>query len=383
MKNIGLTIAYLFLVYSVSHARIAEDILSQRDIKKFSYTLTTGLMEAIVINMQFGQAEVISNSDRAAIRHAEVFQVDLVFSDFPADYDMKSLNMKRIRLVEKLRSDLVRDERIEWRLIRQMRCKNEAEAKTLFHGIVIHYRPEQSEDVMKIDAGYLLGNLPSSDSLKSVKKLQSTLKDTTVIHILNRNKNRWKDMVVVADLTGSMAPYTSQLILWLKLSSLNNKVKSVTFFNDGDMSLSKPIGRTGGIYQKKTTDYDEMRELALKTILAGGGGDSPENDCEALISAQEFNRDAKELILIADNMARIKDNILSKSIKKPVRIILCGTQYGINAQYLNLARDTGGSVHTIEKDILNLMELEEGKFFTLNKMLFKIQNDNIIRVKKS
>lgn len=383
MKKIGIVIIYSFLISIVAHGRTVDDIINQREIKRYNYILTTGLMKAIVINMQFGQAEVISNSDKAALRKAEVFQVDLVFSHFPSNYDMKSLNLRRIKIVEKLRGDLVSDSNIEWRLIRQMRCKNQAEAKTLFHGIVIHYRPAQSEDLMKIDESCLMGILPPSDSIKSVKMLKRSLLDTTVIAILNRNKKRWNNMVVVADLTGSMTPYVSQLVLWLKLSSIDNKVESVTFFNDGNNKLSKEIGRTGGIYQKLTSDYDEMRMLALKTIRAGSGGDIPENDCEALISAQELNPKAKELILIADNLAPIKDHILSKKITKPVRVILCGSQFGINVQYLNLARETGGSVHTIEKDILNLKELEDGKTFTLNNQLFKIQNSKIIKITRT
>lgn len=383
IKNIILIVLYIFTSFGSLNARNAEDIIKQREVKKFNYFLSTGLMKAVVINMQYGQAEVISNSDRTAMKTAEVFRVDLVFSDFPSEYDMESLNLKRIRLIQKLRPDLVKDEKVQWRLIRQMRCKNAAEAKTLFHGIVIHYRPVQSKDIMEVDTRFLLTNLPVSDSIRSVEKLRKLLVDTSVIHIMNRNKKRWKNMVVVTDLTGSMSPYASQVILWLKLSSIDNKVSSVTFFNDGDMKHLKPIGSTGGIYMKRTTDYDEIRELALITVRAGNGGDGPENDCEALIATQKFNPNAKEMILIADNMAPIKDKVLIGQILKPVRVVLCGTTYGINIEYLNLARDTGGSVHTMEKDLTHLLEMEEGKTFSLNNIVFKIVNNRIIQFSKT
>ena len=382
IKDIILSALLTVIAFGTIHARNAEDIIKQREVKKLNYFLTTGLMKAVVINMQYGQAEVISNSDRAAMKSAEVFRVDLVFSNFPSEYDMESLNLKRIRLIQKLRPDLVKDEKVQWRLIRQMRCKNAAEAKTLFHGIVIHYRPTQSKDITEVDTQFLLNNLPISDSIRSIKKLKKILVDTSVIHILNRNKNKWKNMVVVTDLTGSMSPYASQVILWLKLSSLGNKVSSVTFFNDGDMKHLKPIGETGGIYMKRTTDYDEIRELALMTVRAGNGGDGPENDCEALIATQKFSPSAKELILIADNMAPIKDKELIDQIIKPVRVVLCGTAYGINVEYLNLARDTGGSVHTMEKDLTHLMEMEEGKKFSLNNITFKIVDNRIVQISK-
>ena len=339
-------------------------------------------MSAIVINMQFGQAEVISNSDKAALKKAEVFQIDLVFSNFPAEYDMNDLNKRRIEMLKSLRSDLVSDETVEWRLIRQMRCKNEAEAKTLFHGIVIHYRPEQSKETIAVDTKWLLGNLPPSASLDSPKKIMAELPDTSVIHVLNRNAKKWKEMVVVSDLTGSMTPYASQVVLWLKLSTLTNSISSVTFFNDGDMKTVKEIGKTGGIYTVNSSDYDTIRALALTTIANGGGGDAPENDIEAIIYAQEKNPKAKEIILIADNMAPIKDLVLASKVTKPIRVVLCGTNYGINVEYLNLARETGGSVHTMEKDLEDLKALSEGKTFTLNGKLFKITGDKIVEVKK-
>ncbi|MCH2085530.1 MAG: hypothetical protein MK226_24320, partial [Saprospiraceae bacterium] len=69
-------------------------------------------------------------------------------------------------------------------------------------------------------------------------------------------------------------------------------------------------------------------------------------------------------------------------IDRPVRIILCGTQFGINKQYLDLARATKGSVHTIEKDISNLMNLREGEKITISGRTFVIENGKFIELKK-
>ena len=238
--------------------RSVDDILAQREVKKFHYKLTTTLYDAVVINMQFGQSEVISNSDRAVLKKADVFQVDLVFSNFPKGFDMTELNKRRIKVVQSLRKDAVSNTSIKWNLIRQMRCKNEAEAKVMFHGVVIHYRKEQSLDVSAIDYGYIQEVLPlpvnrdstSTEKIKPLsiaqaKKIRKKLADSTVLKVLDRNK--WENLVVVSDLTGSMSPFVVQLILWFKLNELEKRVSHVTFFNDGNFTpdIKKVIGNTG------------------------------------------------------------------------------------------------------------------------------------------
>ena len=209
--------------------RTVADIINQKEVKKFNYVLTTGLYDAVVINMQYGQAEVISNSDREALKKADIFQVDLVFSNFPVDFDMTELNTKRIKVVEGLRKEAVTNPEVEWNLIRQMRCTNEAEAKVLFHGIVIHYRKAQSVevsaedlslmekllpskgDVAKVESlgvacpdltidGKIVASNPSTEKLTvapseftvgEAKKLKKSLPDSTVLKVLDRNS--WKN----------------------------------------------------------------------------------------------------------------------------------------------------------------------------------------------
>lgn len=417
MKAFLLFALFQLLVLSsiAQTARTVDDIINQKEVKKLNYILSTGLYDAVVINMQYGQAEVISNSDREALKKADIFQVDLVFSNYPVDFDMTDLNTKRIKVVEGLRKEAVSDPAVKWNLIRQMRCTNEAEAKVLFHGIVIHYRKGQSEEVSTADLTLIEKLLPTTGvapkvesetrdctkiaaaplkasysatnvstvttsstlTLSEAKKLKKELPDSTVLKILDRNS--WKNMVVVSDLTGSMSPYVVQLILWFKLNELDKRVSAVTFFNDGNRTPDpkKVIGNTGGIYYSSNGSYEDTRALAIKTIQNGFGGDGPENDFEAILAAMEKNPEAKEIILVADNLAPVKDFELLSKIDKPVHVILCGTSFGINLQYLKLARATGGSVHTMEKDLNDLAKLGEGKTFQLGTQFFKIVGGEI------
>ena len=96
---------------------------------------------------------------------------------------------------------------------------------------------------------------------------------------------------------------------------------------------------------------------------SGYGGDSPENDMEALLKAQKKLGTGSEIILIADNYSEVRDMALISKLTAPVHIILCGYEGAINEDYLEIAYKTGGSIHTIEQDIFDLLQkVKNGKF---------------------
>lgn len=193
--------------------------------------------------------------------------------------------------------------------------------------------------------------------------VKRNLADSTIFAVLRRNE-KWNNIAFVCDVTGSMSAYTTQLLVWYKLNSLNNKVNYFTFFNDGDnkSEWKKRIGKTGGIYHINAGNYEAVELMIQSAMMAGSGGDAPENNCEALLETIRQKPDAKEFVMIADNFANIKDIELLKSISKPVHIIICGTgNFMVNTDYLDLARATKGSVHSIEQDIDNLVNIHEGQ----------------------
>ncbi len=200
----------------------------------------------------------------------------------------------------------------------------------------------------------------NKDAMSFVKR---NLNDSTVFSVLRRHSN-WNEITIVCDVTGSMAPYTTQLLLWYKLNCIGNKINYFTFFNDGDNKpdRKKKIGSTGGIYNIPAGNYDAVEKTIQKAMNSGSGGDAPENNCEALLIAIKNNPHAKEFVMIADNFANIKDFELIKQINKPIHIIICGTNnFIVNTDYLDLARATKGSIHSIEQDIENMVNINEGQ----------------------
>jgi hypothetical protein len=146
------------------------------------------------------------------------------------------------------------------------------------------------------------------------------------------------------------------------------------------MDTEKKIGATGGIYSCKAKTCDDLVNTMKLTIKNGEGGDSPENVIEGLLTGIKKTTKPDNIILIADNWAKVRDINLLSRIKVPVRVILCGVFEGmeINPDYLNIAYKTKGSIHTIEEDITELIYQTSQKNFNINGFNYIIKNGTIM-----
>jgi hypothetical protein len=140
------------------------------------------------------------------------------------------------------------------------------------------------------------------------------------------------------------------------------------------------VGKTGGLYFTDEEDVNKVMVKLIQATMAGCGGDGPENNVEALLEGIRLAPQAGEVILIADNWATPRDLELLDKVKRPVRVILCGAYMGVNVAYLELARRTGGSVHTVEQDLEHLVNLKEGQEVKLGDQRFRIENGAFVPV---
>lgn len=221
----------------------------------------------------------------------------------------------------------------------------------------------------------------------AVKHSVSLFKTPDVVtKVFDRNR-QWKNCLIVTDVTGSMYPYLAQFKAWHKLHmNVNSGNHDFIFFNDGDTKpdFLKRTGNVGGIYYVNTFDFDEMAATMSRSMKNGGGGDCPENNIEAVLEGLEHNPNCKEVIMIADNWAVPRDLSLLDKVKVPIRLILCGTQFGgINTAYLDMVRKNGGSVHTIEQDLYDLAKLMEGETIELDGVKYLIRNGHFVLAPKS
>lgn len=205
--------------------------------------------------------------------------------------------------------------------------------------------------------------------------------NNTVFRVLNRNP-KWRKNIIVTDLTASMYPYAKQIHTWLKLFFMKDTAQQYfVFFNDGDSKkdVDKKVGVTGGVYIVRAKNCDDLINTMKLTIKRGEGGDPPESVVEPILTALKKVRKPDNIILIADNWAKVRDLALITRVKVPVRVILCGVYEGmeINTDYLNIAYKTKGSIHTIEQDISELINQTSGKKFNINGFDYVIKNGSI------
>lgn len=202
-----------------------------------------------------------------------------------------------------------------------------------------------------------------------------------VSDVLFRN-NLYPDLVIV-DVTGSMYPYTADLLKWIKLSAHKGKAASYVFFNDGDdkPTVQKAVGRTGGLYGVVSHNFTEVKDKMFEAMRGGGGGDLPENNFEALLYGKKEMSEAKSVVMIADNYSFPRDAALLSQYNGDLKIILCHTDKGIDTRYLDLARKYKFSLHTMESDINTLSDQQVGADFLIDGKRYRLENSGYERVR--
>jgi hypothetical protein len=207
--------------------------------------------------------------------------------------------------------------------------------------------------------------------------------DTIVSSVLNRNK--WDDKLIICDVTGSMDPYVAQVALWYRLRSLRDGYLQFVFFNDGDNMPDerKRIGETGGIHYTSSASVDSLDRFMSHVQALGSGGDCAENNMEAMIRGIKLAKPFKELVMIADNNAPVKDIALLSSFHVPVHVVVCGASgAAVHPDYMKIAWKTKGTIHTLEEDITTLARLSEGQQISVAGVVYKIMGGEFVELTK-
>lgn len=385
--------------------------------------------------MPFAEAKVLNTSILKKFHGAEIERVDLVYTTYTLSSAFKQpeLNRARYKALKNFAPELFSNNAIEWHVIAETKAKSPEQGRKMFHGFIITMQTSVKsgeKDDLTLIKELLTPHKAKKDTVRWVKRIKivnntyyvplsrrkreagikythrgiwfrkmaferteiiDSVKrhvklfdpfdigvadgdDSTIFKVLERNKN-WQNMVVVEDVTGSMGPYTAQLLIWNRLTYQTRKTTHFVFFNDGDNKpdSKKQLGKTGGVYYINAKDVREVEHMAITAMRNGSGGDAPENNMEALIQAVKDCPEC-EIVMIADNLANVKDIALLHQVKKPVHIILCGAGKAVNTEYLDIARFTKGSVHTMDSDLNNLMNMSEGQQITIGRQHYIIRN---------
>ncbi len=309
------------------------------------YSITTDVKGKAFIHVPIGDTYQVSSEYNKNLGTRKVgAKLDL----YQVDVTLKFISSIEFRKREKEREFKLKERDAEW-----LKYKKEYEA---YIKVYEKYK-EDCKEIVKKEGGTEASPYTSSGFMNF-----ETLRDTVFTAVFNRNKH-WKNKLIIIDVTGSMQPYTDQVRWWYKLNYAENDLVQFVLFNDGDNrpDNTKNIGSTGGIHYCKSCDIQTFSNSLAHSRRMGNGGDGPENDIEATIEATKNCENYTDIILVADNYSSVKDIELLYKIKKPIKIILCGANSGyINTDYLEIAYQTKGSIHTIEEDIVNIGNTIDG-----------------------
>ncbi len=364
----------LFLLPAILKAQISIEFDINADtveIDRYVYKRTNKKIKQVFLRVNFGSYKIVNPSNIKKIKGKVVNSVELYYSDYPENFDMDILNKKRLISLFLISHNLFYNSSIEWKIVKQT-AANAKNVYSMFHGFIITYNQQATTWQFAQN---------KKDYFHDIIKGERIVTDSTVLKVFDRNQD-WDNMLIVTDFTGSMSPYVAQVLLWYHLNFNKKRNQAFVFFNDGNNKPveEKIIGETGGMYHTDVNNIDSVVNTAVYTISSGGGGDKEENDVEAIIFGIKKYPTKKNIILIADNTADMRDYSLIEKVNRPVKIILCGAGKKVNTQYLDLARKTKGSIHTIEEDITDLMKLKEGQTIKIEGTVFKIENGKFVEV---
>jgi len=249
------------------------------------------------------------------------------------------------------------------------------------------FKDNLANDLAEKEIRFLSASAVSmSDKISRVRELGKTY-ELTSYDALDRNIDKWKNVVIVCDITSTMFPYTTQVFDWMNENTENTSIKGIVFFTDCD-SLGR---QTRGRHPGKMFTVRKKDELILwDTMFAAinnteNNKDKPENNIEALIYAQKYFPDADEFVMIADNSTQVKDMKQLSKVKKKVHIILCGETYEKNlafqTDYIQIAKKTKGTIHTLEDDIDNIAKVKEMSVVRVGNIYFRFHKGKFYTTK--
>ena len=371
--------------------------------------------DQILIEIPFAKEIILNKEQKKQLQERVVIKIQLVYTEYKTSekFNQIELNKKRLLELKKLVPEVFDFPVWEYELISQTDGNSREECNKMFHGFVVTFRPNITPDFIVEENDYintLFTNFSKKDSINNDTApkpfyietrwdngyvydtiwgekieidlyppappnpyLASLQKDSTVLNAFKRIANA-QGFIIVTDATGSMMPFYSQVIIWLKEQAANVNAKGCLFFNDGDAKSSDkklPL-ETGGIYVAKSLQSEEINKSLNKCTSGGSGGG------EAMLLGLKYFPEAKSIVLIADNYEKMRDYEFINKITVPVQVFLCGAKSFVNTQYLDLARITKGSVHVEHEEINNLHLLQENDIITINNRDYMLKNGAFI-----
>ena len=359
-----------FSPLGISQVLMRMNVTFKDTVKVDKYEPLDNGFQVQYLTMSPGNHRIQNERVAELLKSETVVGVDLVYSDYPVGEDFTELNRRRLIELYSILPDAFNRQIVEWRIVKQMGVAKTGGINNYFHGFAVYFRKMPT-------------NFAENKLIEDIVEGRVKPEDSTILKVFERN-GQWKDMLVVCDVTGSMSPYTAQLLLWIKANQKIRSMKDILFFNDDEENSTNQVVKEDptGMWTASSGNYKKVMEVAFEAMK---DGQHIENNLEAVCAAVKKFPDGKgKVIMIADNWEDPCDmKLLSylQAQKIPLHIILCGVNARINTIYLDLARATGGSLHTMENDLTELAKVGEGKKLKIGTAEVTLYNGKFYQTK--
>ena len=369
MKHLTLLAALLISISSFSQVNMNYRVRIKDTLVVDKYEQQDNGFMMQQIRMAPGSFRIQNERVADLLKSETIVAVDLVYSDFPEGEDFTELNRRRLIELYGALPEAFNRTVVQWRAVKQTGVQRTGGINNYFHGFAVYYRQMPT-------------NFAENKLIEDIVEGRTKPEDSTLLKVFDRNP-QWKDMLVVCDVTGSMSPYTAQLLLWIKANQELRGMKDILFFNDDEdnSTAQNTSDDTTGMWSVSSKNYKKVMEVAVEAMK---NGKHHENNLEAVCAAVKKFPDGKaKVLMIADNWEDPCDMQLVSYLKEnniPVRVILCGVSGRINTNYLDLVRATGGTFHTMEADLINLASMKEGTTFKIGDVRIMLSRGKYYQV---
>ena len=137
---------FLFLTVTARSQDIhfSDSVLDHCLIRIPAYELSAIGQSYIILKMDYGKSDFADTSGLYRLKDAQILSIDLLFTDYPNSDGLRTLNLGRLKALQRLLPSASTQPDIRWQVIRQMNGSDRSGAQQLLHGFVINYRAPDS-----------------------------------------------------------------------------------------------------------------------------------------------------------------------------------------------------------------------------------------------
>ncbi len=254
-------------------------------------------------------------------------------------------------------------------------------ARNQYTNFYLHYKYE-NRDFKLIETNIKKLALQDREAAKSDTQYYTTMGDE-IRSMFHRNKEQWKQKRIIANIDCSMYQYIDELLVWNysdQAEQQNNQYWLFNGFNYYGEEHSDQSRR--GIFHVPQNNVKGFFTTIDRIVNFSCRGSRLENVVEALILGANGKSQNEDLLFIADNYSDVDDLHKLDELSVPVHVLLTASQYGINENYLEIAYQTKGSIHTIQEDIdwNRLKRLQDGDVLQIGKFQYRFFKGKFLKV---